>query len=117
MANTLIATCKIIQWSELIKATNIYYYLNLMTKIDWPKLLGSLAITFAAGWLGSSLTAPSIHNWYSTINRTNLTPPNWLFAPVWTILFCLMAIALYLAWSGRGKKKTRHKLVISSLVS
>lgn len=80
-----------------------------MTKTDWPKLLGSLAITFGAASLGSWLTRPNIQTWYSNINRTSLTPPNWVFAPVWTILFCLMAVALYIVWSGRGKKKTRRQ--------
>ncbi len=82
-----------------------------MNKIDWPKLLGSLVITFGASWLGSSLTQPSIQGWYANINRTALTPPNWIFAPVWTILFFLMAVALYIIWSGRNKKKTRKKAV------
>ncbi|HOF79824.1 MAG TPA: tryptophan-rich sensory protein [bacterium] len=81
-----------------------------MNKIDWPKLIGSLVITLGAGWLGSSLTRPN-NSWYANINRTVLTPPNWLFAPVWTILFCLMAAALYIIWSGRNKKKTRKKAV------
>jgi tryptophan-rich sensory protein len=78
-----------------------------MTKIHWPKLLGSLAITFVAGWLGSFLTTPSIKTWYVNINRTGLVPPDYLFAPIWIILFCLMAISLYMIWSGRGKKKAR----------
>lgn len=83
-----------------------------MNKIDWSKLIGSLAITLAAGWLGSSLTVSSIQGWYTTINRTSLTPPDWLFAPVWTTLFFLMAVALYIIWSGRNKKKTRKKAVV-----
>ena len=82
-----------------------------MTKIDWPKLLGSLAITFGASWLGAYLTTPNIKTWYASINQTSLTPPNWVFAPVWTTLFFLMAVALYIIWSGRNKKKTRRQAV------
>lgn len=82
-----------------------------MTPINWPKLLGSLLITFGASAIGSYLTTPSIKTWYATINQTSLTPPNWVFGPVWTILFLLMAIALYMVWSDRNKKKTRHQAV------
>jgi tryptophan-rich sensory protein len=82
-----------------------------MPKIHWPKLLGSLAITFFAGWLGSLLTTPSIKTWYINLNRTGFVPPDWLFAPIWTILFCLMAVSLYIIWSGRGKKKARAQAI------
>lgn len=80
-----------------------------MAKIDWPKLLGSFAITLATSWLGSLLTRPNIETWYVNIQKTSLTPPNQIFAPVWITLFVLMAIALYIIWSGRGKARTRRQ--------
>lgn len=80
-----------------------------MSKIDWPKLLTAIISVLIASTLGGLLTAASVTNWYPNINKTALTPPSWLFGPVWSVLFIMMAIALYLAWSGRNKQKTRHK--------
>jgi len=56
----------------------------------------SLAIPLAVGYLGSLLTTPSIATWYATLNKPSFNPPNWLFAPVWTTLFILMGLALFL---------------------
>lgn len=80
-----------------------------MSKIDWPKLLTAIISVLIASTLGGLLTAASVTNWYPNINKTALTPPSWLFGPVWSVLFIMMAIALYLAWSGRNKQKTRRK--------
>jgi tryptophan-rich sensory protein len=59
-------------------------------------LLFSVAIPLLVGYLGSLLTTPSINTWYATLNKPSFNPPNWVFAPVWTILFILMGIALFL---------------------
>jgi tryptophan-rich sensory protein len=83
-----------------------------MNKIDWPKLLTSGLSVLAASILGGIVTASTVTTWYPTINKTALTPPSWVFGPVWSVLFIMMAIALYLVWSGRNKKKTRKKAVI-----
>jgi len=63
------------------------------------RLIIALAIPLLAGYLGSSATSPNIENgWYSTLRQSVLTPPNWVFPVVWTILFILMGLALYLVW-------------------
>jgi len=56
----------------------------------------SMAIPLFVGFIGSLLTTPSIDVWYASLNKPWFTPPNWLFAPVWTILFILMGWALFL---------------------
>ncbi|MDO8668902.1 MAG: TspO/MBR family protein [Candidatus Buchananbacteria bacterium] len=70
----------------------------------YSKLILSLAFTFLAGLAGSIFTASEVPTWYSTLNKPSFNPPAWLFAPVWTTLFILMAISLYLVWSANNKK-------------
>lgn len=62
------------------------------------KLIISLLVPQLAGFLGALATTPAIKTWYAHINKPPFNPPNWLFAPVWTTLFLLMGIALYLIW-------------------
>jgi benzodiazapine receptor len=67
----------------------------------------SLAIVSVAAWVGSMVTYPSINNWYAALDKPFFNPPNWVFGPVWTLLYLLMAISLYLVWSastGRSKR-------------
>ncbi len=63
------------------------------------KLIFSVAVCFLASGVGAIFTSSSIDSWYSRINKPSFNPPNWVFAPVWTILFALMGIALFLVWS------------------
>jgi tryptophan-rich sensory protein len=72
--------------------------------MKYLKLLVSVAIPLSAGVVGSLFTNPSIKNgWYNNLNKPELVPPNWIFPLVWSTLFVLMGIALYLIW-----KKTNH---------
>lgn len=76
----------------------------------WWKLVIALIIPQVAGFLGSFFTTPKIGTWYKELIRPELNPPNWLFAPVWTTLFILMGIALWLIWSfDAGQDKTKQK--------
>lgn len=61
-------------------------------------LLFSILISLSAGVIGSLGTAESVSTWYVTLNKPYFNPPNWLFGPVWTTLYILMGIALYLVW-------------------
>ncbi|MBM3205921.1 tryptophan-rich sensory protein, partial [Candidatus Shapirobacteria bacterium] len=60
----------------------------------------------------SAFTNPSIPTWYATLNKPSFNPPNWLFAPVWTILFILMGISLFLIWK-KGLKTKGVKTALS----
>ena len=61
-------------------------------------LLLALAMGFAAGLA----TEPNIAGWYSHLNKPSFNPPNWVFAPVWTTLYILMAIAAWRVWRVAG---------------
>jgi len=63
------------------------------------KFITSLIICQMAGILGSIFTMPKINTWYATLNKPSFTPPGWFIGLVWTILFFLMGISLYLVWS------------------
>jgi len=75
------------------------------------KLLSSVVICLAAGFIGSIFTTPSIPTWYASLIKPVISPPNYLFAPVWTILYILMGIALFLVWTAKGKDKTKSALI------
>jgi len=69
------------------------------------KFIFSLLVCLAAGFLGSIFTTPSIPTWYASLTKPSFNPPNWLFAPVWTMLFILMGISAFLVWQKGLKKK------------
>lgn len=72
------------------------------------KLAIAIIISELAGIIGSFFTTTSITTWYATLLRPDFYPPNWIFAPVWTILFAFMGIALFLIWEkGLTKKDVR----------
>ena len=58
------------------------------------------------GYLGSFFTTPQIPNWYASLNKPFFNPPAWVFGPVWTLLFILMGISLYLVIKDGLKDKT-----------
>lgn len=59
----------------------------------------------SAGLLGSLFTQTGVDSWYANLIKPEFNPPNWIFGPVWTILYILMGISLYLIWDKGLKKK------------
>ena len=73
----------------------------------------SLVVCQLAGFVGSVFTAPNIKTWYSGLNKPFFTPPNWVFAPVWTTLYILMGISLFLIWrKGLREKNIREAFIM-----
>jgi len=62
-----------------------------------------LVLCFAAAGLGGLATGSSVSTWFRTLNRPGFQPPDWVFGPVWTILFTLMAIAAWLAYRAQPR--------------
>jgi tryptophan-rich sensory protein len=58
------------------------------------------------------LTAASVRDWYPTIQKPSWTPPSWVFMPVWTLLFVLMAVSAWLVWSRVGVLTARWGLAL-----
>lgn len=81
-------------------------YLKIMSKFNnFTKLVISILICQAAGLIGTLFTVSSIQGWYNVLNQPSFRPPNWIFGPVWIILYTLMGISFYLIWSKGAKKK------------
>src|SRR4029077_6419925 len=68
---------------------------------DWISLLISFGICFAVGASGSALTASSVKTWYHGLLKPTGTTAPWVFGPVWSILYLLMATAAWLVWRQR----------------
>jgi translocator protein len=62
------------------------------------KLVISILACFAAGGIGSIFTARSIPTWYPGLKKPRYTPPDGVFGPVWTTLYVLMGVSIFLIW-------------------
>ena len=69
-----------------------------MTWGDAIKLIISIVASFAAGGVGTLFTFKAIPTWYQGLKKPPYTPPNWVFGPVWTTLYILMGISVFLIW-------------------
>jgi translocator protein len=78
----------------------------MLRKNDMLQLIGSVLLCQAAGLLGALFTSPAISTWYATLQKPSFSPPNWVFAPVWTILYLMMGIALFLVWRKGVQQKS-----------
>lgn len=58
----------------------------------------SVIITLSIGGVASFFTIPQIKRWYIFLQKPVFNPPNWLFGPVWTILYIMIGISAYLIW-------------------
>ena len=61
-------------------------------------LIVFFAICLGAGGLGSFFTGNSVRDWYPRLRKPAGTPPSWVFGPVWTTLYVLMAVSAWLVW-------------------
>lgn len=79
------------------------------------RIVGALVavlITLCAGLIGNLLGADAITTWYAGLDKPSWNPPNWIFGPVWTLLYVLMGIAVYLVWECTKDSSRRAALVV-----
>lgn len=85
----------------------------------WLAALLAILPVVAASLIGSTVTVPQIPGWYAGLAKPPFNPPNWLFAPVWTTLFALMALAAFRIWrrpagtEGRARALVVHHLQLA----
>lgn len=68
---------------------------------SWLALVLLLALSFAVAAFGVVTSTAAVGGWYEGAAKVGWTPPNWLFGPVWTVLYILMAVAAWLVWLRR----------------
>ena len=85
------------------------------------KLIISLLIPLVTGFVSGFFTSSGVKGWYATANKPSFNPPGWIFAPVWTFLYILMGIALYLVWksepAGKWKKKALTAFAVQMVLN
>jgi benzodiazapine receptor len=73
-----------------------------MTVRDAWALAAFLVACFLAALVGGRATVASVGSWYPTLVKPAWGPPSWLFGPVWTLLYAMMAVAAWLVWRHAG---------------
>ncbi|MPM07964.1 Tryptophan-rich protein TspO [bioreactor metagenome] len=86
-----------------------------MTRRNILKLVISLIIPLAIGFIAGQFTSDAIPGWYASLNKPSFNPPDWIFGPVWTVLYVLMGISLFMIWS-RPRSQQRTLAVMAFLL-
>jgi len=82
-----------------------------MDRTDRPvvEMIGCLLLAFAPGAIGGRFQPGE---WYAALTKPALTPPGWVFPVVWTLLYAMMGVALFLVWRRRGGPNRRLALAV-----
>jgi tryptophan-rich sensory protein len=67
-----------------------------MANFKFVRLIGFVLLTLTVGGISSYFTAGEVNGWFTTLNKPSFNPPNWLFGPVWTALYIMMGVAIFL---------------------
>lgn len=86
-----------------------------MKKSDIIKFVISILIPLLLGAIAGGFTSQAVPDWYASLNRPSFSPPNWIFGPVWTTLYILLGISLYLIWKQTPSKERNNALIIFSI--
>jgi translocator protein len=76
------------------------------------KLFISILVPLLVGGTAGFFTSAGVNGWYAAANKPWFNPPNWLFAPVWTMLYIMMGIALFLVWKSNADKSVKQTALI-----
>ncbi len=78
-------------------------YNTFMLKNKFLSFTLFLTITFSASIIGRLTTFSSKEPWYSQLEKSNFNPPDWIFAPVWTTLYFMMTLAVWIFWHSKNR--------------
>lgn len=79
------------------------------------KFVISIGVSLGAGAIGSLATTPNIPTWYAALEKPFFNPPNWVFGPVWTLLYILMGVSLYLVWTAKSKQSKQRAYTLFAI--
>lgn len=81
--------------------------------MNYRRLVISFIIPQAVGILGSFFTVSTLLNWYTVLNKPSFTPPNWVFGPIWILLYFLMGASAYIVWQKTdGNNLAKNSLIL-----
>ncbi len=83
-----------------------------LKNIQFGKLALYIGICLAAGFIGSYFTQSSVTSWYLVLNKPSFNPPSWIFAPVWTTLYILMGISIYIISTLPPQEDRKNAMII-----
>ena len=86
-----------------------------MKRSEIFKLIASILLPLTLGAFAGTFTADAIPGWYESLNRPSFNPPDNLFGPVWTTLYILLGISLFLVWK-QDKSKERNLAILTFLI-
>ncbi len=89
--------------------------LHLKLSQDMLGLCTFLALCLAVAGIGGAITATSVDTWYQALDKPSFNPPDWVFAPVWTTLYILIAIAGWRVWRRTRFEASRQALAVFAL--
>lgn len=78
----------------------------------WIMLIAFIAVCLGAAGFGAIATTSEIDGWYKTIEKPSWNPPAYVFGPVWTTLYVMMAVAAWLVWRPAGLKAAKTPLTL-----
>ena len=79
------------------------------------KLVCSVSVCVATGFLGSFATMDSVNTWYADLSRPSFTPPDWAFGVVWPILYVMMGISAFMIWN-KGLSSRQVKVALGLFI-
>ena len=82
---------------------NIVLYNTYMLKNKFLSFVIFFVITYSASFIGGFVTLSFKEPWYSKLIKSNYNPPDWVFAPVWTILYLTMTLSIWFFWHSKNR--------------
>jgi benzodiazapine receptor len=82
---------------------------------DIAGLAGFIVVCLAVGALGSIATSANVETWYPTLAKPSFNPPAWVFAPVWTTLYLMIAVSGWMVWRAYGFQRARAAFTVYGL--
>ena len=76
------------------------------------KLILCILLTLSVGAISGIATPIGVNDWFLAINKPSFNPPNYVFAPVWTLLYILMGISLFMVLQSSSSKPKKYVITI-----